>query len=87
MKEFAGITVNQCLVKMTSGSLEAQSEIVLVFTEPQYRYDGDGSFIKTREVGNFRFSATRQGLRLLIKALAECEKDAGDLEEFAKGTA
>ncbi len=82
MKALTGNARNLILAEAPEGKLIALIEVVLIVSEPKFKVSLDG-FDREREVEDFRFTASAEGLRNLSKSLLEMVDDAEALEERA----
>lgn len=70
MKELIGNASNIYFAKVGADFIP-NAEIVLILSEPQYRVDGTGQFIRERITETFRFNTNREGVLKLSEYLAD----------------
>jgi hypothetical protein len=71
MKEYMGNSINISLIKLEDGNYRAQSELIVVVSEPTYTISPAGEMIRQRQMDHFRFSVGTHSLRAFIKSLEE----------------
>jgi hypothetical protein len=79
MKEFRAAAINIGLTeRFERDELHALAEIIIVVSEPSFTVDAAGDLIRQRGVEQFRFGASTDAIRKLIKIfeayLSEMEK-------------
>lgn len=83
MKELMGSACNLSLV-LVGDSLLPNVEVILIHSEPRYRFDPTGEIVKYRMTDAFRFSASPGELRTLAKSLGD-SADAAERIAAIKG--
>lgn len=70
MRELINVTSNTAMFKNDDGSWDGRAEIVIITSEPQYRFDEDLDLkVRRRECEQFRFMADEKQIGALIEGL------------------
>ena len=80
MKELSGTARNCYCTVDDDGALKPQVELVIIVSEPQWRIGAD-DMIRERVSETVRLSTNQKGVKLLLKALMEADKELEKLEQ------
>lgn len=78
MKEIA-CTARNLMVVSTEESYSPMIEVILVLTEPNYRFNKKGELVKRRDPETIRFSTSPDGLREIAKNFNQWANDAEEI--------
>jgi hypothetical protein len=88
MKEIVSLSTNFSAVIEKEGKPKPNAEVILILSEPVYRFTSSQEIIKERELTTVRFAANPTALRLAAKTLTEfaveCEDWLGDSLEWVR---
>lgn len=80
MKELSGTARNYYCTVDDNGALKPQVELVIIVSEPQWRIAAD-DIIRERISETLRLSTNQKGVKLLLQALMEADKELEKLEQ------
>jgi len=80
MKEFVGTARNLYIAQREDETPSVRAEFVVVTSEPTWILGIDG-LIRERATESFRFTLNRGGVKLLMKSLADIDRDLEDMEK------
>lgn len=75
-KEFIGTASNISFYEDDEDEMQSYIETVIIYTEPTYEPDLDGTMTRLRKTDSFRFSASPGGLRKLARVLEASAREA-----------